>query len=99
MSRNSLPVTAIRVSNRLRSAAKYAETLAEILDDGKVEGAEIRDLEETMDYLKSISAVWRELFSACMELGILNTKKAVSAGTETVGGKITRHSNFCAPTF
>lgn len=82
--KGGLPVTAIRISNRLRQAAHYADLLAQILDDGEVEKSEIDGLQSTMVYLQSIEEVWRELVTDCMALGIAETKKDRPAGPGTV---------------
>lgn len=83
-----LPLTALRVANRLREAARYADRLAEILDDGMVDSTEISDLHITLDFLKSIETVWRELVMSCMSLGIVGTKKDRPVGTGTVGANL-----------
>lgn len=89
-----LPLVALRVSNRLRSAARYADTLAEILDDGNIDSKESGRLEDTLCMLQSIEEVWRELVTACMVAGIKDTKKDRTAGTDSVGAiiKSTHHS-------
>lgn len=93
---SSLPLTALRVSNRLRKAAAHADRLAEILDDGEVDSTEIPDLQETLDFLQDVNGVWRDLLTACMERGYAGTKKDRSAGTESVGAiiKSAHHSKL-----
>lgn len=82
----ALPVTAIRVSNRLRNAERHADLLADIMDDGEVDSSEVGDLQTTLDFLKDIESVWRDLVTACMVNGLVGIKKDRPAGTGTVGG-------------
>ena len=83
-----LPLTALRVSNRLRKAAYHADRLAEILDDGQVDGSEIGDLQETLDFLLDINGVWRDLLTACMVQGYAGIKKDRPAGTGAITSAI-----------
>ena len=93
---DNLPLTALRVSNRLRKAAEHADRLAEILDDGEVDGAEIVDLQATLDFLQDINGVWRDLLTACMVQGYAGAKKDRPAGTGTVtsANKSAHHSKL-----
>lgn len=93
---DSLPLTALRVSNRLRKAALHADRLAEILDDGEVDSTEIPGLQETLDFLQDINGVWRDLLTACMTQGIAGTKKDRPAGTGTISAanKSAHHSKL-----
>ena len=89
----NISLTALRVSNRLRKAAAHADRLAEILDDGTVDSAEIADLQITLDFLKDINGVWRDLLTACMSEGYIRHRISLQtraikndrpAGTGTV---------------
>ena len=93
---DGLPLTALRVSNRLRKAAAHADRLAEILDDGEVDSTEIPDLQETLDFLQDINGVWRDLLTACMSQGIAGTKKDRPAGTGAItpANKSAHHSKL-----
>lgn len=91
---DNLPMTAFRVSNRLRKAAAHADRLAEILDDGKVDSSEIPDLQITLDFLLDIECVWRDLMAACMSNGIVGIKKDRPAGTGTVRASLNAHHSI-----
>lgn len=78
---NDLPVTAIRLSNRLRNAESYAEQLEIILDDGKIDKSDLPVLLQTLDYLKGVEEIWRELLKTCMSSGLVRIKKTASPGT------------------
>lgn len=66
-----LMLSAIRLSNRLRFASKHAERLEQILDDGRIDREDEGVLNETLDFLKGIETVWRELLLGCMKKGII----------------------------
>lgn len=87
----SLPMTAFRISNRLRRAAAHADRLAEILDDGVVDSTEIAGLQETLDFLQDINGAWRDLLTACMTQGLAGTKKDRPAGPGTVYTSVSAH--------
>ena len=87
----SLPMTAIRISNRLRRAAAHADRLAEILDDGVVDSTEIAGLQETLDFLQDINGAWRDLLTACMTQGLTGTKKDRPAGPGTACASVSAH--------
>lgn len=87
----SLPITAIRVSNRLRQAADHADQLAEIMDDGRVDRNEIPRLQSTLNFLQDMEYVWRDLFAACMSSGLAGTKKDRPAGPGTVYTSVSAH--------
>lgn len=94
--KDDLPLTALRVSNRLRKAAAHADRLAEILDDGQVDSTEIIDLQETLDFLQDMNGVWRDLLTACMSHRIAGTQKSRPAGTGTANAtfKSAHHSKL-----
>ena len=81
---DSLPLSALRVSNRLRKAAQHADRLAQILDDGEVDNSEIGDLQATLDFLQDVNCVWRDLLTACLTQGIAGIKKDRPAGTGAI---------------
>ena len=81
---DSLALTAFRMSNRLKKAAGYADRLAEMLDDGKLDGTEIAEFQATMDYLLEVNSVWRELVTACLTHGYVGIKKDRPAGTGAI---------------
>lgn len=76
--KGDLPLTAIRLSNRLRTAENYAKQLEGILDDGQIDTADLPILLQTLDYLKGVETIWRELLATCMSSGLI--KKAVPLG-------------------
>lgn len=80
---DSLPLTVLRVSNRLRKAADHANKLAEIMDDGKVDGGEISGFQETLDFLLDVNGVWRDLLTACMAEGIAYRSHGLQEETGT----------------
>lgn len=88
---DSLPMAALRVSNRLRKAAAHADRLAEIMDDGRVDNTEVGDLQTTLDFLLDIDGVWRDLMRACMAGGIVHAKKDRPAGTGTACTSVSAH--------
>lgn len=81
---DSLPVTVIRMANRLRRAAAHADQLALIMDDGRVDTGEIPQLQVTLDFLQEMECVWRDLVTACMRSGIRAKKIDRPAGPGTV---------------
>ncbi|MEA4928410.1 MAG: helix-turn-helix transcriptional regulator [Candidatus Limiplasma sp.] len=77
----SLPWGAMRIANRLRRSAQYAEKLETILDDGIVNEDELPDLMEVFDFLRDVGQAGRELLAESLSLGILkDTKKAAPTG-------------------
>ena len=77
-----LPLTVIRLSNRLRSADQHADRLEQILDDGRIDQEDEEALTETLDFLKEIESVWRELLSSCMKAGFVDMKKPPCRGKQ-----------------
>lgn len=73
-SADNLPLTAVRLSNRLRGARGKAEQLETILDDGRIDLEDVPVLMDTLDYLKSVEHVWRELLTNCFANGIVGIK-------------------------
>ena len=84
----SFPLTAIRMSNRLKKAAAYADRLAEIIDNGRIDPAEINDFQETLDFLLDVNGVWRDLLAVCLNQGFAGTKKDRPAGTGAIQATI-----------
>lgn len=82
---DNIPLSALRLSNRLKSAKEHADRLMSILDDGKIAPVEAGELRETIDYLLSIGAASRALYRQCLTDGIVGIKKDRPAGTGTVG--------------
>jgi len=76
----NLPLTAIRLSNRLRTAERHAEQLEGILDDGRIDTTDLPILLQTLDYLKGVETIWRELLTICMSHGLVSMKKAAPPG-------------------
>ena len=80
----SLPLGAMRIANRLRKSAGYAEKLEAILDDGMVDDEEKPELLEVFAFLQEVGEAGREMLAASMSLGIVeDTKEAEPAGTGT----------------
>ncbi|MEG1884523.1 MAG: helix-turn-helix transcriptional regulator [Clostridia bacterium] len=75
-----LPWNAMRISNRLRKSAYYAERLETIIDDGIVDDAELPDLEDILQFLQDLDVARREMLAMGMSLGIIGTKKAAPTG-------------------
>lgn len=80
----TLPMTTIRVSNRLRKASQYVDMLNEIIDDGSVAADEREGLQAVIDYLQEIETTSRQLMTACMQNGIWSNKKDRPAGSGTI---------------
>lgn len=55
------PLAAIRVANRLRKAAEYAERLDKIADDGQVDAQERRDFEQILTFLREFESTAAEV--------------------------------------
>lgn len=70
-----LPLTVIRLSNRLRAANVHADRIEQILDDGRVDQSDKNVLDDTLGFLKDIETVWRELLFCCMQDGLVEIKK------------------------
>lgn len=78
-----VPLSALRISNRLRNAAGIAEELADILDDGRIEDDEIPDLANVLRYLRKIEETTRELVYGCMCTGLFEKIKKRSQDEST----------------
>ncbi len=85
--------TALRLSNRLRQAADYADRLERIMDDGTVDKQELPDYEDAVAFLRSIETASRELLLQSMALGLIRPKgkeKDRTAGTVPARASIAR---------
>ena len=82
---NSLPLTAIRLSNRLRNAERHAERLEIMLDDGKIDSTDLPTLLQILSFLKEVDDIWRELLANCMSSGLVGMKNTASPGTGSGG--------------
>ncbi len=84
---------AMRVSNRLRKSAYYAERLEAILDDGVIDDSELPELEDILQFLQDLDCARREMLAMSMSLGIItDTKKAAPTGMGTAERAKTTHS-------
>jgi len=77
-----VPISALRISNRLRNAANIAEELATILDDGMITDDEIPNLASILRYLRQIEETTRELVYGCMCTGLFEKVKKRSPAKE-----------------
>lgn len=77
----NLPLTAVRLSNRLRFAESHALRLEEILDGGVINKNDLPVLIQTLDYLKGVETIWRELLTNCMTSGLVGMQNTASPGT------------------
>jgi hypothetical protein len=66
-----LPQGALKISVRLHQAARQAEVLEVIAEDGMIDHSEVNQFNAVVDFLREISAATRELMLYAMSAGII----------------------------